>query len=178
MRNNLLIRELLTLMRSKALLKDYISGSITATSGGLPLHGLYFGRNYYDNALQRTFLVTVRCISSRFSNYRFRLEARLYLPASFGLFRSSDTPTCFSIQEDSGVLGSANREHTRVSFIHILKTMEFSVDCHVEMFSVRKTWGTEMKCKLSSIRFWTLVAYLIQFPQSLKYALIQLEKEE
>lgn len=131
MRNNLLIRELLTLMRSKALLKDCISGSITASSGGLPLYRLYFGRNYYDNVLQRTFLITVRCISSRLSNYRFHPEARLCLPASSGLFRSSDIPTCFSIQEDSGVLGSDSREHTRVSLIHVPKAMEFSADCHV-----------------------------------------------
>lgn len=55
MRNNLLISELLTLMKAKAALKDHISGSITAASGGLPLYrlSLYFGRNYYDNALQK-----------------------------------------------------------------------------------------------------------------------------
>lgn len=55
MRNNPLISKILTLMRAKAGLKDLISGSITLTSGGLPLYGLslYFGRNYYGNALQK-----------------------------------------------------------------------------------------------------------------------------
>lgn len=55
MRNNPLICKLLTLMRAKDGLKDHISGSIALTSGGLPPYrlSLYFGRNYYGNALQK-----------------------------------------------------------------------------------------------------------------------------